>query len=447
MKRYYIYLLIILGVTFAVYSPSILHLFRGETYSYFLDKQGYGFMVGEPLLFRPFLSGMFDLQYAVFGVNPVPWHVLAILMQCLASFALFRLLWTIKPNLLALLVTLFFSTMYLTINAILYTVITPYCIVIALVLSSLYWLYSGIKYNKRKYIYFAFAVIAIACFFYEVIIFFAIIMALYVWIEREHLIFKWQQALIPCIVLVVAYFSLYAHHIVSNLYLASGQARDVFSMTGILIGLKSSFYIAGNWIAGIFMPSAFVLIPITKLQVQSVGFGSNMFMPLIILNIVALFVIVYLVYNKGKRSPFLLIVGLMMVAYLLIVSVFRSYTIGIDYILATNIDANMFLALGIVLIYKWFLSGDIQGRSYKVVALIVVFVTLISGVKTFQANYQVLKKEQPMREWLKTNGDVVPPQFGEDLNIRLYMVGEGGKQYPHDYTVPQILNYQEWTKK
>ncbi len=451
MKKYYLSIIIIAVVTIGVYSPSIFHLFRGEAYSYFLDKQGYGFMVGEPLLFRPFLSGMFDLQYSVFGMNPIPWHICAILMQCIASFALFRLLWAIKPNILALIITLFFSTMYLTINAVLYSVISPYCLVIALVLTALYWLYEGIRNNKKSFIYLSFGFIAIACFFYEVIIFFAILMAFYIWLEREHLVFSWKKLIIPCVCLAVVYFSLYAYHVLSNASVASGQFHSVFSSTGILFGIKSAFYIAGNWIAGIFMPSAFILIPTTILQVQSVGFGSTMDLILITVNLLALVAFVYTIYNKAKKSSLLIVVGIMLVAYVFIVSIFRAHTIGVDYILATNIDANMFSALGIVLIYKWLLSGDIKGRSLVIVALVIIFVTLISGVKTFTANKGVLEAEQPMREWLenvdKSSMANPPEQFGADMNIRLYMVGADGKQYPYDFTVPQILHYQEWANK
>ena len=38
--RVYIYLIIIIGVTLAVYYPSFQHILRGETYTYFMDSMG-----------------------------------------------------------------------------------------------------------------------------------------------------------------------------------------------------------------------------------------------------------------------------------------------------------------------------------------------------------------------------------------------------------------------
>ncbi len=461
-RKYIIGILIIAGVTVGVYFPSVFHLFRGESYSYFVDAQGYTFMTEEPMLFRPLLSGMFNLQLLAFGMNPMLWHISALFMHFVACFALYRLLWAIKPSVIALLVTLFFSTMYLTVNAVLYTVISPYSLVIAIVLSALYWLYEGVKQNKQKYIYLAFASMLVGCLFYEVIIFFTVLMGLYIWLERKHLTFSWKRAEIPCLFLVVLYVSVYLTHLLINSDASSAQFNSVFSIQSITFGLSKIPIIIATWLSQIALPSAFIVIPTDKLQYQSAGFGMSGSGLINAMSVIALFLIGYFVYQRRKNnnSHFMLLLGLMGLGYVVIISVFRAYTIGIDYILATNIDANMFLGLAIVLMYAWLSPKRLTPKPLLVVSLSLLLIIGVSASKTFTVNNDIRITEQSSKEYLEQVDRFIEkykdePNFSiksvansdieKMVNIRLYGVDKLGKQYPYDLTVPQIMHFEYWS--
>lgn len=456
---------IITIATTGVYFPSFFHLFRGEAYNYFLELKGWGAMPLEPMLFRPLLAGTFNLEYALFGMNPIPWHVLAVAMHLIASLCLFRLLWAIKPGTLAVLITLFFSTMYATVNAILYTVIAPYSLAIALLLTGLYYLYQGVKLDKPPYIYLSILPMLIACLFHEIILFFMVLVGIYLWFEKRRATFPLTYTL-ATIVFAIAYTA----HKLTIPELFTYQFSTIVSLQSVTFGLIKTVLILGTWLALVAMPGAFIAYPTPALQVQPAAFATSMtgqFLILTVIGLVAIFVFGYFIYAKSTGSKlevskyFYLLFIAMLAAYLIITSVFRAFTIGIDYILATNINLNMFLAIAIIPAFVWLASRK-PSRKHLVYACIALSLIIsISGARTFILNYSIMKQEQPVRTYIQQVGAFVKehnnePEFSfrvtanpiePDLHINLHTIDEQRRPKPYNFTALQIIYWEHWNEE
>ncbi len=224
--RVYIYLIIIIGVTLAVYYPSFQHILRGETYTYFMDSMGNTsavsliknyfnyemvrvFDAGDSLAFRPLLFSMLGLQAALFGANYMWWHIAAFIFHLAATLCLFRLLWKIRPTILAFFATLLFSTSFIVLAPILYEQIAAYALFTALILTALYYMYCGVKSGKKKHIILAAICMMVASFFLEVGILLTVLFIGYFCLERNHPNFKWRRWVLAFMVVITIYLGSY----------------------------------------------------------------------------------------------------------------------------------------------------------------------------------------------------------------------------------------------
>ena len=224
--RVYIYITIIVGVTLAVYYPSFWHLLRGEMYTFFMDSMGktsavslvenyYNyemvrvFDAGDSLAFRPLLFGMVGIQAGLFGANYIWWHITAFVFHLIATLCLFRLLWKIRPSVITLLLTIFFSTSFMIMATILYEQISSYALVAALIMTSMYYVHCGTRSGRTKHLILAAISIMVACFIYEVGFVMTVLLIGYCWLERKNHVFKWKRWVLAFTAVICIYVSCY----------------------------------------------------------------------------------------------------------------------------------------------------------------------------------------------------------------------------------------------
>jgi len=160
-KKVLIYASTIIVVAVVVYWFSFYQMLKSETYFFFwrtqvIDNiQWYQFLLspsgyssGDTWLFRPLTYLLDSLRHLWFGTNYTLWHILSVTGHILAGLALFRLLWKIKPSVLALVASLLFITTPVLAGAVLYEDINGYQLFVALMLSGIYY---GLKLKRTIY--------------------------------------------------------------------------------------------------------------------------------------------------------------------------------------------------------------------------------------------------------------------------------------------------------
>ena len=450
---------IIFVITLLVYWPSFWHLFRGETYIYFLNTQGYDsvgslishfynyekvriFEPGDTLLFRPLLFTIIGTEKALFGANYVYWHITALFLHLVATFCLFRLLWKIRAGILAVLVTVVFSTMYMIINTVLYEQVVPYMLFTALVLTALYYL------DTKPAI--TLACMLAASFIHEVGIPFAVLMALYLWLKDKK---RWGLA-ISAVPLV--YLAVYIpQKLISPPLLMASDAGSLLQFRNIWVGLSSASILMGTWFFQVVFPSAFTLKPLPGLiyyPAQIVTTSVSVLTLLVFVNLVAFLIMARPILAsllgkvrwvaKEESALFSKLLLCMLLVFILVVSFFRAGTHGIGYVVNHNFGSYIALSLFVVLAYTLVKDIQFQGRQLKYVVASLLFLIVVSAPKTLMTNYQIMDSGRPIRVYLQNQSqyvvsDVVALQRA--LTIRTFAGSPSNPEYYY-FSIPQILD-------
>lgn len=493
-KKFCIYLGIALVAALIAYWPSFSHLLRCETYTFFLNTIGHkgvldilnhqmvmGYWPGDTWLFRPLLYGLLGLEANYFAFNPMPWHITAFVFHALSIVALFRLLWLIKPGKLALIFTTLYAVAYITVNAILYVQIAIYPLFIAIVLTSLFYLYKGMRENKRGSIIAAIILMSIASFCYEIGMVFLILIGGFLWLKRSRITWTRWKVVIPALLFV--WFTLYAaQHIFATNELASSEFGVLSALSNIVYGTGKIVTIAGTWLSHITLPSLFNLEPQLAMERSPVVFTSlndvhwdNINYFTLIPNLIILSGLGYFLWKRKpskKKSTntnisLMLPLTLMLSAFLLITSLFRSATRGVEsYILETNNNANLFLAILIPLIYTFPGVRRLANRRFTFTrrnvciygALIILIAT--SFFKLYTINQQVIEAEKPIKDYIVVIEDFVEehkdePDFSfiskvadqeleERMTLHLWKEWDPLKRVYEPHTLVQIQHYDYW---
>lgn len=489
--RAIIYLLLIIGVTLVIYFPSFSHLLRGETYTYLLDTQGdttigplitkwydynYSRMyaAGDVWLFRPLLFVTIGLEKALFGLNYTYWRVAAFCMHLLAICCLFRLLWRIRPGAIAFSLTLLFSTAFLVTNTILYEQIAPRLLFMALTLSALYYVYSGISESSRKKLWIGCGCALVACFFYEIGLVFVVLLAGYFWLERRRLGSSWKYWSVLYLLAIPIYLSVYLPPRLLDTRPELGlEFSRKTSIEALFLGLHSTYIIAGTWVTRTLFPMLYTLRPIELLRSFSLQIVPVFPILTSILSwaIVGVVVLVLgwlagtrkLFMSQLIRNPFFILLTCMVVSYVASVSFFRVASHSLGNVLGTNLHANVFLAFGIVwaciiLSYRGFNGKLVQ---YGVVVVLVVLASISAG-KVLELNQNLKTLEQPARAYLYQVEEFVREHQSEDdfsfyskaepttqetlgINMNLRHLGTLRRTACY-FTVPQVMYLEYWNK-
>lgn len=418
---YWLSLGIVLAGTLVTYWYSVFHMLRSEILVYFLhagSNNSVASLISNNLnstmaasdtwLFRPLGSAILAVNKVYLGFNPLAWHILSLVLFMVVVWCLFRLLWEIRPGILAMLMALFFATMYASVNAVLYSQLMSYLVFIALVLSGLFYLYRGVEESRKRDITIALAFMFVSCFLYEMGIVLIVLSGLYIWLRRRQLGFNLQYSAVVVgsvfLVFLLVYGSFKLFPPTTYQIAELGRTLDTSSL------VKATSYILFlpmYWVPMIVLPSAFQIFPVASLETQSAGIGTISPLPLlwIGLNVIAIAAIGYFAFPRKAddgwkfNNAFPLILGMAVFIYVCLVALYRGTDIhtGILYVLGTNITMNMFLAWTIPL---GFCFVRPKAKHVKYVALALLFLVCISASKTFTLNYNVWEMEQPYREYV-----------------------------------------------
>lgn len=452
---------VVFAGTLVAYSYSLFHLLRSEILFYFLKAGSNDSVVSlfynnmnrttgasDTWLFRPLGTAVLAGGKVAFDFNSLAWHILSLALFMIAVWCMFRLLWRIRPGVLAILMTLFFSTMYASVNAVLYSQLISYLIFTALVLAGLYYLYVGVEDSKKSYPYIAMAFFFVSAFCYEVGIVLIPLSALYIWLRRRDTSISFRAAVLSLSAMFLAYLIIYGvFKFISPTTYQVAELGNTFSPQALLQGAGYTLYLPLYWGAMIVMPSTFSVFPVAGVETQSAGIGSDFPIWLMMLNAAAIIAIGYFAFPRGKdvkekiKKAFPLMLGVAAFFFVVLVAFYRGNDIhtGIHYVIDTNITLGIFLAFVIPMAY-YFIRP--QAKHIKWVAIGLLFFVLLSGTKTFMLNYQVWQVEQPHREYLAQVGEFVDAHKGE-MDFDFVAVGDSEVENNLKFNFPEVASSGE----
>lgn len=492
--RVVVYLVAIVAITLAIYYPSFAHLFRGETYVYFMDTQGdndivslivkwydYSYVrvyhAGDVLLFRPLLFVVIGFEKAVFGYNYIGWHVTAYVMHLIAVLCLFRLLWSIKSGILAFSATLLFATAYVVLSAVLYEQIVPVSLFTALLLSTLYYVRQGINEENNKKLYIGCSCLVLACLFYEIGMVFAILISAYIWYERKKLGGRWVKWSGLYLVAIPIYLAMYLPPRIINPRPSLGvEFGNIFNIEGILSGIQSSYNIANTWVAETILPIIYNLEPVDRIYGWSVkittGITSsaiNYVVPIIIS--VGLAIGIALEGNKKfvshllivLKNPYFILLLCIVIIYVIGVSIYRVAPRSEYAVLGKNFHSYIFL--GLLVAVSYILVANLVRNNIDIgvaLSIVLISLSLLSAVKVFNINREILENEIPIKSYFsQIEYFIGAHQYEKDFS--LYATTNSPMQDNLEFdlsyrsldseirerlylTVPQVLYWDYWNQ-
>lgn len=492
-RKFLVYLFIILGITLIAYWPSFFHVLRGETYTYFMDTMGdnsaisliahwynyekvRAFDPGDTLLFRPLLFTIVGVEKAYFGTSYTLWRVAALLMHMLAVLCLFRLLWKIKPSILALLATVLFSVSFALVNTILYEQVASYALFTALILTGFYYAYQAVETGEKSNLLIPLGCMLVACFFHESGILFAMLLTVYLWFSHEKLSLNWKHWNLAFWAIPLLYLAIYIPEKFVNPASGLGaELPNIVSRAGFAEGLLSAKPLAELWFSQAMLPAAFTVDPITNLRYYSAVTESTMLdlaqippMVQIIFNFAAATTLaVVFAFTKARKDAlrtsgsFIVLLMLSLGVLILANSLFRAKSHGIDYLLNHNFNVYIWIPLFIALIYA-LITGlrQINNKHTKYLAIAFLVLITLNITKVGTLNYDIMIAEQPVRGYFASIDNFIELHQGEqdfsfkstmdeptqkDLEFTLWKVQSKERVF-YDFSVPQVLYWEYWNE-
>jgi len=191
--------LLISVITLVVYGPSFHHYARADTFIYTAATAGYHTPAalienfysfnrvnfvnpGDKQLFRPIYFSVLGIEKGLFGYKFLYWQITCVLVHLLLVWCLLTLLLRIRPSIFAPIVTLFFSTLFIGQELVIWQILNPYIVALIFVVLGLNSAYRYVAYEARqtKWLILTFGCLVLAVFTYEATIAFSFIVAAYV---------------------------------------------------------------------------------------------------------------------------------------------------------------------------------------------------------------------------------------------------------------------------
>lgn len=470
---------LIFGITLLCYYPSFTHLLRGETYTYLLDTKGtdtaydlitkYSFYEkvriydpGDRWLFKPLLFIIVGVEKALFGVNALYWRIAAFAMHLIAVFALYRLLWRMKPGVLAVSVTLFFSIMYIIVNTVLYEQIASYMLFTALVLTALYHIIEKKDYGRTV------VSLVIASFIYEVGIVFVGVFLIYILFWQKAFTKNWQQWAIALGCFIPVYFGIYlAEKLINPAPGLDIEYGNIATVKTIEVGITAIPGILWMWVKHLSLPSIYGLVLQPNLRSYASQVEGKEYTIQFIFNVLALSGIGVMVGKIAARVskiryqllslPFLTVVSLVAT-----IAIFRTNTHGIHYITENSFNAYMFCAFFAVLFYAFILGKKNTLCERRAIAGFLIVPIFLSGMQVYTLNRDIKEGEAVTREYLayidkfvtahKNEADFTfradsPLQRGLTFNLWTVIWSTPPEKVPHTYSIPEALYADYWQEE
>ena len=480
--EFWLSLILILVAVAIIYYPTLSHVLRGETYIYYIEtaedttasalisnwwnhESVREIAPGDTMLFRPLLYITLALEKAYFGADYFLWRLVAMLFHMIAVICLFRLLWKIKPGILATLMTGLFSTSYLALSTLLYEQISTYALFAALILTGFYYLYQGTESGSKKDLIIASICMMVACFFHETGIFITGLFIIYFWWIRKGLGSIWKYWSLSFIGIVLIWLSIYiSTKIISPARFWDAEVSYIINWETIPYGLKGTWVLADVWFRRAVLPATFIVEPIRGLLFNSLNITYALSLSIsFILNCVAIggMGVAYF-YTKASgithrfRNPFIMLLFGSMAIFTLVNAMFRTRSHGGSYLVDHNFNMYMWLALLAILAYMFISRGQLSKRfTWIATGALIIFIGLNAPI-SFSSNLDISKSEGEIREYFHTidefveehkdeqdlSFNIVPTcEMQEDLEFAYWKSPEGMDNRP---TVKTLSNYDNY---
>jgi hypothetical protein len=371
---------------------------------------------------------------------------MSVFIHILSGLALFRLLWRIKPNLLALFGSLLFVTTPVLAGAVLYENINGYQLFTTLMLTGIYYAYNFVKDRKTKDLVWCGVSVFVSGFFYEMGVVVAFMLLVYmVWETRDKRLWFYSSTIIVYTVMFVIS--------VFNNPLANLEGSRLLDPQNLLNGLNNSYVIAIRWFCEICLPMAFYFIPLPQVMYQPLATGDRFTIWIVAVNLVFLAILVYAIMSdKTRKQKLVYILSALSVIYILIISLVRSGILGEGYITSTNFDTYMLMAWIVPIVYM--LLCNTSKLGYKLALVGMACFIIIGGYRVFTANHQLSELEKPQKSYLaQIDRFVSEHQTEKGFSFRCnanelddYLTMKFlYKDELKEFSVPQIIYYNYWS--
>lgn len=509
---FWISLLGVLLITSAIYYPTLMHTLKGETYCYFLDTMGDDtpkelitnwwnyesvrqIAPGDRLLFRPLLFITLGLEKAYFGGHYMYWRIAALMMHLFAVACLFRLLWKIKPGILATLMAVFFGTTYLCINTLLYEQIASYSLFAGLLLCGFYYVYQGTENGNKKDLILATIFMLLACFFHETGIIFTALFIGYFWWERNRLGSGWKYWSYAFIGVLLIWSAVYfPSKFINPVRFLDSELNNLMSIQTFVVGIKGSLVLLTRWVQQAFLPSATVINPMTEWWAYPIDIqyyftfepqvaSERYLIPVwlfsiyLIINIGALLIAGYVYINtktkdadKKVRNSFILLVLFGLIMFLFANSVFRTNSHGGNYLVDHNFNLYIWTALLVFFIYLLISLQRLQLKHTILIVLCLLTFIGFNAPRVFNVFQSIKVMQTETREYFHLIDDFIvehkaendlsfkilnSTEMQDNLELTYWKVPENiDNNFPTpetlseyiqvDSSIPQILYYKYW---
>jgi len=185
-----------------VYFPSFFHVARSDQLIYLANTQGIEGWIAlaiktysydrvphifeglDAVLFRPFFFFILGTEKFFFGFKFILWQITGFILHLFVVWNILRLLWRIRPGLMAGLVALYFSVLFVGMEMVIWHHINGYLIFLSCVLISLNHLYQ-ITMERKVYgrqLWGIFFCLLIAVFTYELGLVYSVLFFVYLWV-------------------------------------------------------------------------------------------------------------------------------------------------------------------------------------------------------------------------------------------------------------------------
>lgn len=268
--RFFNLSLIIAAVVFLAYLPSLWHVFRADQLSYMsymgqrpasfqsLIVKGYDYPRdenGDVQLFRPLFYILMDLEYGVFGTDPLGWQLTGIILHILLTVIIFRFLWLVFDRTLAFICALYFGVLPTIMEMVVWQHIHLYMLFLIFFYLACIGILEFKKRHDVKFVILITAALTGAVFTYEVACALTCVIAGYIfWITPHNNLRRFLNSgivLLPIVIyLAWDFYSLNVHHLNRESLIIPGA----FSFISIF---KNFFFVHLTWIEWIALPSQF----------------------------------------------------------------------------------------------------------------------------------------------------------------------------------------------
>lgn len=441
---------------FVIYFPSFFHVARADQIVYLADMatthgwlslvaKSYAyervreFNPGDEIAFRPIFFFIIALEKWLFGYHFMSWQIVSFILHLVVVWWLLKLLMEIERSILAPLLCLFFSTLFVSIEMVIWHHLHGYQVFSVFTLAALYHLYAHLREGKMKLwrVWTITGFLLLAAFSYEMGMLLSVIASFYLglsyWGEQTGdgdppKLKSWSAAvlLLPCVLYVVASASDFA---VRGATAPEGYViwnkLDVGTTTRNVIYTDALWFLGGVFPVGLnaIPQERIIMQPPNALPWHDAGKMSQLVLSIILG--VALVTTYAVVFMKGmakeflqERCPMIFVLLSLIIAYTLMIVVGRINPRGFITLTYSIYYSYIFWIFLIVLIFitiNFSILDKILSTGMKVTTLCLLMILIYTNSSlVHEMNWQMTAFSEPRRLLIKYIETVKQQITGDD---------------------------------